>query len=59
MPISPDALRELKTLNDAEIADLLGEILEPSILTPFNQSEDLMDAMAPISRAYRAAYPLT
>ena len=49
---------ELSKLDDEQIAVLLGEILEPSINTPFTMGDDLIDAMAPISAAYVAAYPL-
>lgn len=49
---------ELAKLDDEQIATLLGEILEPSIETPFTMGDDLIDAMAPISAAYVTAYPL-
>lgn len=61
----PDFTEELTdclaALDDAGIAALLGEILEPSVHSPFGPyapSDELMDAMAPIARAYRKAYPL-
>jgi len=58
MTLSPTLLAELHKLDDEQIADLLGEILDPSVHCPFDASEGLLDAMAPISAAYRAAYPL-
>lgn len=56
--ISATLRAELAKLDDEQIGDLLGEILEPSINTPFTMGDDLIDAMAPISAAYVAAYPL-
>lgn len=53
----PQSLRaQLATLDDAQIVELLGEILDASIASPFRTSDELYDALMPVSAAYRAAY---
>jgi hypothetical protein len=57
MSISPTLRAELAELTDAQIFDLLGEILEPSVNSPFDgQSEDLSEALEPITAAYCDAF---
>lgn len=56
---SPALRDELGKLDREQLLQLLGEIVEPSIHTPFDayaQSEDFMDELEPITAAYRAAY---
>lgn len=54
----PAALRaELAKLDAEQVLDLLGEIVQPSIDTPFTVEDDaFMGALAPIEAAYDAAY---
>jgi hypothetical protein len=51
---------ELKKLSPEERFDLLGQLLEPSIHSPFDHDWDeedaVTDALAPIADAYRLAY---
>jgi hypothetical protein len=57
--LSPALVAELGKLNRAQLLDLLGEIVEPSIHTPFAddaQSEDFLEELEPVTAAYRAAY---
>ena len=53
---SPILCAELAKLDDAAILTLLGEIVEPSIHTPFATSEAFDDALTPVTDAYRDAY---
>lgn len=54
----PPAFRaEAWKLNDAQIAELIGELLDMSAASPFQQmGEELFEALAPVGAAYRAAY---
>jgi hypothetical protein len=56
---SPLLKAELAKLDQEQILSLLGEIVEPSIHTPFDVdalSDDFMEALDPVTAAYRAAY---
>ena len=55
-PFTPALRAELGKLDETGILDLLGEILEPSIISPFDYSEDFADALIPAIKAYHAAY---
>jgi hypothetical protein len=56
LPFSRTLIAELGKLDHQQILTLLGEIVEPSIYTPFDTSEDFDEALEPITVAYRAAY---
>jgi hypothetical protein len=56
LPFNATLIAELRKLDDEQILTLLGEIVEPSIYTPFDTSEDFDEALEPITDAYRAAY---
>lgn len=58
--LSPTLRAELGKLNEAQILNLLGEIVEPSWQTPFDINyldEQFQDALLPVEKAYQAAYP--
>jgi hypothetical protein len=56
MTLSPTLRAELAKMNDAEILHLLGEIINPSINSPFETSDDLNDELIPVNEAYCEAY---
>ena len=53
---SPALRAELGKLDVAQILDLLGEIVEPSIYTPFDYDEDFQETLSPVTDAYRETY---
>ena len=53
---SPALRAELGKLDVAQILSLLGEIVEPSIHTPFDYDEDFQETLSPVTDAYRDAY---
>ena len=55
-PFTHTLRAELGKLDIEQILSLLGEILEPSIHTPFDYDEDFADALIPVIAAYRDAY---
>ena len=54
----PLALRnELAKLDAEQVLELLGEIVQPSIATPFaDLPEDFADALLPVEQAYSGAF---
>lgn len=54
----PAALRaELAKLDCEQMLELLGEIVQPSIHTPFaDMTDEFADALLPVEQAYSAAY---
>ena len=54
--LPPAAVAELRKLTPEQVVTLLGEILEPSRNSPFDLSDDLMDAMLSTSQQYRFMY---
>lgn len=60
--MTPSIAAALRTATTADLLDVLGEILEPSMNGPLGKSypedadyEAFMDECLPVSRAYRAA----
>lgn len=53
---SPALRAELGKLDVAQILSLLGEIVEPSIYTPFDYDEDFQEGLGPVTSAYQDAY---
>ena len=61
--MQPHIAAALRTATTADLLDVLGEILEPSMNGPFDRElandvnyETLMDELLPVSKAYRAVY---
>ncbi len=58
--LSPALRTELVKLTLAQQLDLLGELVEPSIRTPFDtngdQQDEWFDVLAPVTEAYVAAF---
>jgi hypothetical protein len=55
--LNPALRAELAKLDAEQVFELLGEIVQPSIGTPFTVEDDAFtDALAPIEAAYDAAY---
>lgn len=57
--LSDTLIAELGKLDRSQLLHLLGEIVEPSIHTPFAadaQTDDFLEELEPVTAAYRAAY---
>lgn len=54
--LSAQTRAELAMLDDAAIFSLLGDILDPGTSSPFDMSDDMADALLPITEAYRDAF---
>lgn len=57
--LTADQRRILATLDVRQILEVLGEIVQPSIVCPFSvllDADDFCDALAPVERAYSEAF---